>query len=187
MWRRRRLEYQGILFTSEGKMEREMGQADCCGISSSADSVPDRCGEEGTELEGKAFQIYQSIYALTSSYCHELWAVTERISKIILIHKDKMRFLMQLILRAGVRNLDIRRELGKEPLLICVRWSQPRRFGIWLGCLLGACLWRFSGHAQLGRDPMADLAGGITYFTGPGTPQNPSGGPEKHCRLVYPA
>lgn len=63
-------------------MEREMGQADCCGISSSADSVPDRCGEEGTELEGKAFQIYQSI---TSNYSE---AITAAVS-ILPINRTK--------------------------------------------------------------------------------------------------
>ena len=36
--------------------------------------------------------------------------------------------------------------------------------GIWLGCLLGASLWRFSRHKHLGGDPAAEVSGGITYL-----------------------
>ncbi len=37
---------------------------------------------------------------------------------------------------------------------------------MWLGCVLDASLWRFSGHVQLGGDAGADpeLTGGIIYL-----------------------
>ncbi|KAI3353175.1 hypothetical protein L3Q82_019727 [Scortum barcoo] len=47
--------YLGVLFTSEGKMEREIDrQADWCSVRSYAVGVPDRRGEEGAESKGEA-------------------------------------------------------------------------------------------------------------------------------------
>ncbi|KAI3365343.1 hypothetical protein L3Q82_010131 [Scortum barcoo] len=47
--------YLGVLFTSEGKMEREIDRQDWCSVRRSyAVGVPDRRGEEGAELKGNA-------------------------------------------------------------------------------------------------------------------------------------
>ncbi|KAI3357258.1 hypothetical protein L3Q82_015707, partial [Scortum barcoo] len=65
--------YLGVLFTSEGKMEREIDRrigaasAELCAVG-----VPDRRGEEGAESKAK-LSIYRSIYAPTLTYGHELW------------------------------------------------------------------------------------------------------------------
>ncbi len=56
-------------------------------------------------------------------------------------------------------------------------------FCIWSGCLLGAFLWRFSGHVQLVGEPEADPehAGGITYLIWPG---NASGSPRRSWKTL---
>ena len=46
-------------------------------VSSDAGIVPERCGEEGAEPEGK-LSIDQSIYVPTLTCGHELWLATER-------------------------------------------------------------------------------------------------------------
>ncbi|KAI3372210.1 hypothetical protein L3Q82_007063 [Scortum barcoo] len=73
-WRSLR-EYLGVLFTSEGKMEREIDRRmDWCSVRS---YVVKMCtgpsgGEEGAELKGEALSIYhRSIYAPTLPY---LWS-----------------------------------------------------------------------------------------------------------------
>jgi len=74
-----------------------------------------------------------------------------------------------LSLRDRVRSLDIRRELGVEPLLLHVRVSW-RGLGMWSGCLLGASSWRCSGHVPLigGSGANPEHVGGITYLIWPG-------------------
>ncbi|KAI3366000.1 hypothetical protein L3Q82_009827 [Scortum barcoo] len=51
--------YLGVLFTSEGKMEREIDRltADWCSVRSYAVGVPDRRGEEGAESKGEALDL----------------------------------------------------------------------------------------------------------------------------------
>ncbi|KAI3362823.1 hypothetical protein L3Q82_001869 [Scortum barcoo] len=71
--------YLGVLFTSEGKMEREIDRR--IGAASAvmhAVGVPDRRGEEGAESKVAKLSIYRSIYVPTLTYGHELWVMTER-------------------------------------------------------------------------------------------------------------
>ena len=71
------------------------------------------------ELSQKAkLSIYLSIYALTLTYGHELWVVTERMRS--LIQAAEMSFLCRAAgfsLRDRLRSSDIRRQLRVEPLL----------------------------------------------------------------------
>lgn len=66
-----------------------------------------------------------------------------------------------------------------------LRWKEPAEVvrGSWLGCLLGASLWMFSWHGQLGGDPWADPepAGGIIYLIWPG---NASGSPRRSWEVL---
>ena len=58
--------YLGVLFTSEGRMER---QADRCGVCSNADSARIRRGEEGAEPKGKALDLPVDLRS-----CLHLWS-----------------------------------------------------------------------------------------------------------------
>ncbi|KAI3366424.1 hypothetical protein L3Q82_000466 [Scortum barcoo] len=50
--------YLGVLFTSEGKMEREIDRLDWCSVQCSyVVGVPDRRGEEGAESKGEALDL----------------------------------------------------------------------------------------------------------------------------------
>ncbi|KAI3369242.1 hypothetical protein L3Q82_007785 [Scortum barcoo] len=68
-----------VLFTSEGKMEREIdrriGAASAVMLRSVYRTV---VGKEGAESKGEALSIYRSIYVPTLTYGHELWVMTER-------------------------------------------------------------------------------------------------------------
>ncbi|KAI3353681.1 hypothetical protein L3Q82_004834 [Scortum barcoo] len=59
--------YLGVLFTSEGKMEREIDRR-----IGAASAVMRRCTER------RKLSIYRSIYVPTLTYGHELWVMTER-------------------------------------------------------------------------------------------------------------
>ena len=121
--------YLGVLFTSEGKMEREMDRR--IGAASAVMRALYRSVVVKKELSRKAkLSIYRSIYVPTLTYGHELWVVTERTRSRI--QAAKMSFLRRvagLSLRDKVRSSDIRRELGVEPLLLRVERSQLRWFG----------------------------------------------------------
>ena len=65
--------YLRVLFTSEGKKEREVDRR----IRAASAGLLRCGGEEGAEEEGKALD-FPFIYALTLTYGHELWVVTER-------------------------------------------------------------------------------------------------------------
>ncbi|KAI3377084.1 hypothetical protein L3Q82_000062 [Scortum barcoo] len=62
--------YLGVLFTSEGKMEREIDRRIGAGVRSYAVGVPDRRGEEGAESKGEALDLPVN---LRSSHPH-LWS-----------------------------------------------------------------------------------------------------------------
>ncbi|KAI3371585.1 hypothetical protein L3Q82_024156 [Scortum barcoo] len=66
--------YLGVLFTSEGKIEREIdrriGAASAC---SYAVGVPDRRGEEGAESKGEALDYVNVNPIVSLTYGHELW------------------------------------------------------------------------------------------------------------------
>ncbi|KAI3352513.1 hypothetical protein L3Q82_005198 [Scortum barcoo] len=71
--------YLGVLFTSEGKMEREIDRRIGAAVRSYAQSVY-RTVVVKKELSRKAkLSIYRSIYVPTLTYGHELWVImTER-------------------------------------------------------------------------------------------------------------
>jgi len=105
------------LFTSEGKMEREMDRR--FDAVSSVMWALYRSIVVKRELSRKAkLSIYRSIYVPTLTYCHKLWVVM-----------SFLRRVAGLSLRDRVRSLEIRRELGVEPPLLHIERSQLRWFG----------------------------------------------------------
>ncbi|KAK3569880.1 hypothetical protein QTP86_006752 [Hemibagrus guttatus] len=76
--------YLGVLFTSEGRMDREIGRR--IGAAAAVMRSMYRSVVVKKELSRKAkLSIYQSIYAPTLTYGHELWVMTERplVSKVL--------------------------------------------------------------------------------------------------------
>jgi len=110
--------YFGVLFTSEGRMEREIGGR--IGAASAVLRALHRPVVVKKELSQKAkLSIYWSIYVPTLTYGHELWVVTERTRSRI--QAAEMGFLSRvsgLSLRDRVRSWVIREGLGVEPLLL---------------------------------------------------------------------
>ena len=110
------VKYLGILFSSEGTRECEMGQRNgaagvvlrllCCTV------VMKR------ELSQKAkLSIYRSIFVPTLTYGHEGWVMTKRTrSRIQAAEMGFLRMVVGVYLR--VRSLVIRAGLGLEPLLL---------------------------------------------------------------------
>ena len=121
--------YLGVLFTSEGRMGREMDRR--IGAASAVMRTLYRSVVAKRELSRKAkLSIYRSIYVPTLTYGHELWVVTERTrSRIQAAEMSFLRRVAGLTLRDRVRSTDIREELGVEPLLLHVERSQLRWFG----------------------------------------------------------
>ncbi|KAK0138540.1 putative uncharacterized transposon-derived protein F52C9.6 [Merluccius polli] len=126
------VKYLGVLFTSEGRMEREINRR--IGAASAVMRT----------LHGSVVSIY--VPALT--YGHELWVMTERTRSRV--QAAEMSFLCRvagLSLRDRVRSSVIREELGVDPLLLRVERSQMRWLGHLVlgnrtGCLPDACLVR---------------------------------------------
>ncbi|KAK3537481.1 hypothetical protein QTP70_012107 [Hemibagrus guttatus] len=123
--------YLGVLFTSEGRMDREIDRhigAAAAVMRSMYWSVVVK-----KELSRKAkLSIYQSIYVPTLTYGHELWVMTERVRSWI--QAAEMSFLRRVAghsLRDRVRSSVTREELGVEPLLLHIERGQLR----WLGHL----------------------------------------------------
>ncbi|KAK3529874.1 hypothetical protein QTP86_007288 [Hemibagrus guttatus] len=122
--------YLGVLFTSEGRMDREIDRrigAAAAVMRSMYWSVVVK------ELSQKAkISIYQSIYVPTLTYGHELWVMTERIRSRI--QAAEMSFLRRVAGRSlsnRVRSPVAREELGVESLLLQIERGQLR----WLGHL----------------------------------------------------
>ncbi|KAK3528905.1 hypothetical protein QTP70_012070 [Hemibagrus guttatus] len=118
--------YLGVLFTSEGRMDREIDRrigAAAAVMRSMYQSVVVK-----KELSRKAkLSIYQSIYVPTLTYGHELWVMTERVRSWI--QSAKMSFLRRVAgrsLRDRVRSSVTREELGVEPLLLHIERGQLR-------------------------------------------------------------
>ncbi|KAL0152538.1 hypothetical protein M9458_052261 [Cirrhinus mrigala] len=85
--------YLGVLFTSEGRMEREIDRR--IGAASAVMRSLYRSVVVKKELSCKAkLSIYRSIYILTLTYGHELWVMTERIRSRI--QAAEMSFLRHL-------------------------------------------------------------------------------------------
>uniref|UniRef100_A0A8C6KHS8 Reverse transcriptase domain-containing protein n=1 Tax=Nothobranchius furzeri TaxID=105023 RepID=A0A8C6KHS8_NOTFU len=124
--------YLGVLFTSEGKLEREIDRR--IGAASVVMRALYQSVVVKRELSQKAkLSIYRSIYVPTLTYGCELWVVNERMR--LRIQATKMSFLQRvagLSLRDRVRSSVIREGLGVDPLLLHIERSQLR----WLGHLV---------------------------------------------------
>ncbi|KAK3564684.1 hypothetical protein QTP86_024812, partial [Hemibagrus guttatus] len=133
--------YLGVLFTSEGRMDREIDRR--IGAVTAVMRSMYRSAVVKKELSRKAkLLIYQSIYVPTLTYGHELCVMTERVRSRI--QAAKMSFLRMVVgrsLRDRVRRSVTQEELGVEPLLLHIERGQLR----WLehlfrmppGCLPG--------------------------------------------------
>ena len=124
--------YLGVLFTSEGRMEREIDRR--IATASAVMRALYRSVVVKRELSRKAkLSIYRSIYVPTLTYGHELWVVTERTrSRVQAAEMSFLRRVAGLSLRDRVRSSAIREDLRVEPLLLRVERSQMR----WLGHLI---------------------------------------------------
>ncbi|KAL1263714.1 hypothetical protein QQF64_006453, partial [Cirrhinus molitorella] len=116
--------YLRVLFTSEGRMEREIDRR--IGAAPPAMRSMYRSFVVKKELKAK-LSIYQSIYVPTLTYGHELWVMTERTRSRI--QAAEMSFLRRVVgrsLRDRVRSAVTREELGVEPLLLHIERGQLR-------------------------------------------------------------
>ncbi|KAK3568863.1 hypothetical protein QTP86_018965 [Hemibagrus guttatus] len=111
--------YLGVLFTSEGRMDREIDRR--IGAAAAVMRSMYRSVVVKKELSRKAkLLIYQSIYVPTLIYGHELWVMTERVrSRIQAAEMSFLRRVAGRSLRDRVRSSVTREELGVEPLLYC--------------------------------------------------------------------
>ncbi len=123
--------YLGVLFTSEGRMEREIDRR--IGAASAVMRSMYRSVVVKKELSRKAkLSIYRSIYVPTLTYGHELWVMTERTrSRIQAAEMSFLRRVAGRSLRDRVRSSVTREELRVEPLLLHIERGQLR----WLGHL----------------------------------------------------
>ncbi|KAK3512519.1 hypothetical protein QTP70_015647, partial [Hemibagrus guttatus] len=123
--------YLGVLFTSEGRMDREIDRR--IGATAAVMRSMYRSVVVKKELSRKAkLWIYQSIYVPTLTYSHELWVMTERVrSRIQAAEMSFLRRVAGRSLRDRVRSSVTREELGAEPLLLHIKRGQLR----WLGHL----------------------------------------------------
>ncbi|XP_051775984.1 uncharacterized protein LOC127526050 [Erpetoichthys calabaricus] len=148
--------YLGVLFMSEGRMEREIDRR--IGAASTVMRALHRSVVVKKELSRKAkLSIYQSIYVPTLTYGHELWVVTERTrSRIQAAEMSFLRRVSGLSLKDRVRSSVIREGLRLEPLLLRIERSQMRWLGHLIrmptGLLPGEVLWaRLTGRRPRGR------------------------------------
>ncbi|KAK3528884.1 hypothetical protein QTP70_012076 [Hemibagrus guttatus] len=122
--------YLGVLFTSEGRMDREIDRR--IGAAAAVMRSMYRSVVVKKELSRKAkLSIYQVIYIPTLTYGHELWVMTERIRSRI---QAEMSFLCRVAgrsLRDRVRSSVTWEELRVEPLVLHIERGQLR----WLGHL----------------------------------------------------
>ncbi|KAK3575585.1 hypothetical protein QTP86_030518 [Hemibagrus guttatus] len=123
--------YLGVLFTSEGRMDREIDR--WIGAAAAVMRSMYRSVVVKKELSRKAkLSIYQSIYVPTLTYGHELWVMTERVrSRIQVAEMSFLRRVAGCSVRDKVRSSVTREELGVEPLLLHIERGQLR----WLGHL----------------------------------------------------
>ncbi|XP_058616632.1 uncharacterized protein LOC131530397 [Onychostoma macrolepis] len=124
-------EFLGVLFTSEGRMEREIDRQ--IGAASVVMRWMYRSVVVKKELSCKAkLSIYRSIYVPTLTYGRELWVMTERTrSRIQVAEISFLRRVAGCSLRDRVRSSVTREELRVEQLLLNIERSQLR----WLGHL----------------------------------------------------
>ena len=115
------VKYLGILFSSEGTRECEMGRR--IRAAGAVLRLLCRTMVMKRELSQKAkLSIYRSIFIPTLTYGHEGWVMTERTRSRI--QAAKMGFLRRVAgVSLKVRSLVIRVGLGLEPLALCVERS----------------------------------------------------------------
>ncbi|KAK3536646.1 hypothetical protein QTP86_015449 [Hemibagrus guttatus] len=115
--------YLRVLFTSEGRMDREIDR-----WISAAAAVMYWSVVVKKELSRKAkLSIYQSIYVPTLTYGHELWVKTKRVRSRI--QAAEMSFLHRVAgrsLRDRVRSSATQEEIRVEPLLLHIERGQLR-------------------------------------------------------------
>ncbi len=118
--------YLGVLFTSEGRMEREIDRR--IGAAAAAMRSMYRSVVVKNELSQKAkLLMYRSIYVPTLTYGHELWVMTERTrSRIQVAEMSFLRRVAGHTLRDRVRSSVTWEELGVEPLLLHIERNQLR-------------------------------------------------------------
>ncbi|KAK5873269.1 hypothetical protein PBY51_018325 [Eleginops maclovinus] len=121
--------YLGVLFSSEGTMEREMGRR--IGAAGAVLQSFYRTVVRKRELSQKAkLSVYRAIFVPTLTYGHEGWVRTERTrSRIQAAEMGFLRRVAGISLRDKVRSSVIWEGLGVEPLLLHVERSQLRWFG----------------------------------------------------------
>ncbi|KAK3521202.1 hypothetical protein QTP70_000769, partial [Hemibagrus guttatus] len=134
--------YLGVLFTSEGRMDREIDRR--IGAAAAVMWSMYRSVVVKKELSRKAkLLIYQSIYVPTLTYGHELWVMTERVrSRIQAAEMGFLRRVAGRSLRDMVRSSVTREELRVESLLLHIERGQLR----WLGHLFRMPLGRLPGE-----------------------------------------
>ncbi|KAK3541564.1 hypothetical protein QTP86_031079, partial [Hemibagrus guttatus] len=107
--------YLGVLFTSEGRMDREIDRwigAATAVMRSMYQSVVVK-----KELSWKAkLSIYQSIYIPTLTYGHELWVMTERGGDDVMgcVHDDNGRVRIHHFYNVGQWAKEIRRNPARD-------------------------------------------------------------------------
>ncbi|KAK3542555.1 hypothetical protein QTP86_029613, partial [Hemibagrus guttatus] len=118
--------YLGVLFTSEGSMDREIDRR--IGAAAAVMQSMYRSVVVKKELSRKAkLSIYQSIYVPTLTYGHELWVMTERVrSRIQVAEMSFLRRVAGSSLRDRVRSSVTQEGLGVEPLLLHIERGQLR-------------------------------------------------------------
>ena len=138
--------YLRVLFTSEGKMERETDR--WIGAASAVLRALYQSVMVKKALSRKVkLSIFQSIYVTALTYGHELWVMIERMK--LWIQADEMSFLRR-VARLSFRDRVRRSEL----LLLRVKRSLLRWFGHLIrvplvGGLLGTSNWQeASGQTQ---------------------------------------
>ncbi|KAK3525020.1 hypothetical protein QTP86_013357 [Hemibagrus guttatus] len=165
--------YLGVLFTSEGRMDCEIDRR--IGAAATLMRSMYRSVVVKKELSRKAkLSIYQSIYAPTLTYGHELWVMTERVR--FRIQAAEMSFLRRVAghsLRDRVRSSVTREELGVEPLLLHIERGQLR----WLGHLFRMPPGRLPGEVfrACPTGKTQDTLERLCLSAGLGTPWGPSG------------
>ena len=126
----REFKYLEVLFKSEGKMEWEMDRRfSAASAVMRALPVPDRCGDEGAESEGKDLDLPVHLHSNPHLWS---WAFGSDRKNEIADTSGQNEFLSLggwLSLGDRVRSSDIQRELGVEPLLLHVERGQLRWFG----------------------------------------------------------
>ncbi|KAK3568661.1 hypothetical protein QTP86_011459 [Hemibagrus guttatus] len=163
--------YLGVLFTSEGRMDREIDRR--IGAAAAVMRSMYRSVVVKKELSQKAkLSIYQSIYVPTLTY--ELWVMTERVRSRI--QAAEMSFLCRVAgrsLRDRVRSSVTWEELGVEPLLLHIERGQLR----WLGHLFWMPLGRLPGEVfrACPTGKTQDTLERLCLSAGLGTPRGPSG------------